>query len=658
MDVKQNGGNFHASCVTDLPLLSAGDDALKASDYANALADFIAGAETPVTIGIQGGWGSGKTSLIAVLQEILQSGEKGPIVCVPVNAWENSLFQAGENKAEVALSLLNDLSEGLVASVKSSNLPQTVKDEFDAGKGVEMVKKAFKGLLGAVRIAGRVATQMASNSVGGGDVSSAFKDSDAAAPVSLAQNVRTLRSGLEEMINKIRIDGKPVKVVFFIDDLDRVPPPTAVEVLDITKNIFNIPDCVFVLAIDYEVVVKGLEEKFGKKTPQNEREFRQYFDKIIQIPFTMPSGVYGENLASLLKTAFDRLDLDLGDVGKETLKELAEDARIATGGNPRSIKRLINTLSLLRHLDRINKSKGGGTLAPNLLEARFIIVAMYINYPEVCRRLMENPDYTLWDPHKLNLKWKLNLKENEPQLEALKGEEWCNDPWEKTVYCICSQSDWLKSQARNVSTLLNKLLKVLDQTNEPDKPLSESSRATLQSLLESIRVVSIDLEQNESVTVDDKSVKTDRVTVFDQNLQNELATRLPKLVPAWSDEYAKRTEYRDYEIKLRQNLGELWLEFNKDEEEFYGVVALENPITKKKANEFISEFLENYGGSFEIEDVTKDKISFFFRSKGVSRDDLLVNGKLNTELLNSLAEKTVKLLEAGMKAKDELEELA
>ena len=42
------------------------------------------------------------------------------------------------------------------------------------------------------------------------------------------------------------------------------------------------PNCVFVLAIDYDVVVKGLESKFGKKTEENEREFRSFFDKIIQ----------------------------------------------------------------------------------------------------------------------------------------------------------------------------------------------------------------------------------------------------------------------------------------------------------------------------------------------------------------------------------------
>ena len=80
--------------------------------------------------------------------------------------------------------------------------------------------------------------------------------------------------------------------MFFIDDLDRIDPPVAVKILELLKNIFDLPRCIFVLAIDYNVVVKGLKSKFGELTAQNEREFRYFFDKIIQLPFTMPMPSY------------------------------------------------------------------------------------------------------------------------------------------------------------------------------------------------------------------------------------------------------------------------------------------------------------------------------------------------------------------------------
>lgn len=55
---------------------------------------------------------------------------------------------------------------------------------------------------------------------------------------------------------------------------------------------FDVRHCVFVLAIDYDVVVKGLEKKFGQKTEGNDREFRSFFDKLIQVPFSMPLSAY------------------------------------------------------------------------------------------------------------------------------------------------------------------------------------------------------------------------------------------------------------------------------------------------------------------------------------------------------------------------------
>lgn len=88
----------------------------------------------------------------------------------------------------------------------------------------------------------KVGLQAASNAAGiGGDVTHAIdnvsKKVETLPPV--AENVHNLRTGLEKMIEKLTYNGKPIKVVFFIDDHDRVPPPTAVEILDITKNIFG-----------------------------------------------------------------------------------------------------------------------------------------------------------------------------------------------------------------------------------------------------------------------------------------------------------------------------------------------------------------------------------------------------------------------------------
>ena len=101
----------------------------------------------------------------------------------------------------------------------------------------------------------------------------------------------------------IEKDGSPTKrFVIFVDDLDRLEPTTAVQILELLKNVFDVPHTVFVLAIDYQVVVKGLKSKFGEPTEENEWEFRAFFDKIIQVPFLMPMAKYklGNYIARLL----------------------------------------------------------------------------------------------------------------------------------------------------------------------------------------------------------------------------------------------------------------------------------------------------------------------------------------------------------------------
>ena len=59
----------------------------------------------------------------------------------------------------------------------------------------------------------------------------------------------------------------------------------------------------FHFSYNYQVVVKGLKEKFGDLNEGNEREFRSFFDKIIQLPFMMPLGTYNTSdyVISLLK---------------------------------------------------------------------------------------------------------------------------------------------------------------------------------------------------------------------------------------------------------------------------------------------------------------------------------------------------------------------
>ena len=99
--------------------------------------------------------------------------------------------------------------------------------------------------------------------------------------------------------------------------------PSTVTILELFKNIFSIPNCVFVLAIDYQVVVK-VRGQIWPQTEENEWEFRAFFDKIIQLPFMMPTGKY--NIAKYVTNL-------LAGVGYHNSQEMDPDILLAVVRN-------------------------------------------------------------------------------------------------------------------------------------------------------------------------------------------------------------------------------------------------------------------------------------------------------------------------------------
>ena len=96
--------------------------------------------------------------------------------------------------------------------------------------------------------------------------------------------------------------------------------------------------------------MKGLEAKFGKQTPENE-EFKSFFDKIIQLAFKMPMSDYniGQYISGLLK----QIDFEDDEDEKLSPDLTAAFVNLTISGNPRSIKRLINSLSLIKIINNL-----------------------------------------------------------------------------------------------------------------------------------------------------------------------------------------------------------------------------------------------------------------------------------------------------------------
>ena len=468
--------------IVDEPISSGKSDALKIGLHANSLVRFIENTTTPMTVGIQGEWGSGKTSLLNSIKGNLSENPRYKQIWI--NSWENSLLTTPE---EALIKIINAIIEDLLESDQDKNRKEKI---------MSAASTVFKGAMriGAVAALGKKA----------GDVAEELLETK-------ENGIKALRGQLFSLVDEIRgRKSNPYeKIIIYVDDLDRIEPKDAVHILELLKNIFSVPGCVFILAIDYQVVVKGLEHKFGKQTPENEWEFRAFFDKIIQLPFMMPMGQYdiGNYVSSLL--------VDVGFIEKDSVdtEDIKEIVLLTIGGNPRSIKRLINSVSLIEIFteEKLNFAGVEEAKTEETKEEKFLLfslLCLQIAYPAVYSLLIEEPDFLKWNE---DFAFSHTNKEEEKEKElfdkeyqnAIKTEDFDED-WEKALYRICYIRPRLKPRVTDISKFFSF---IKDKYTETDV---EDLGSTIQEVMSKTSVTSVtSTDQGQERIMNNKSKRLD-----------------------------------------------------------------------------------------------------------------------------------------------------
>ena len=95
--------------IIDEPVQPGAQDNLDINIHSKSLIDFISETSTPITVGIQGEWGSGKTSLINSIYHHFESEQK--VKQIWINSWEYSLLSTPE---ETLLKIVNRIIDELI----------------------------------------------------------------------------------------------------------------------------------------------------------------------------------------------------------------------------------------------------------------------------------------------------------------------------------------------------------------------------------------------------------------------------------------------------------------------------------------------------------------------------------------------------------------
>lgn len=430
--------------LRDIPLDNRDDEALNIGTYADALVDFILQCETPLTIALQGDWGSGKTSLMNLIKKHVENDKF--VHTIWFNTWQYSQFD-----------MQGDLSTSLLSHFV---------DELNVGEESKMAKNAIT----LAKRGGGVLLKQAASFFGGDtakDVVENVLERLSADELDSSKQISKLKKEIENVvaskINKIGGDEK-ARIVVFIDDLDRLLPERAVEMLEVFKLFLDVPGCVYVLACDYQVISQGLKKKFGLGS--EELKGKSFFDKIIQLPFSMPLGQY--DVIKYIKKLLDRIEVECDD---NDIRLYADMINYSVGFNPRGIKRIFNSLLLLNLVAKRKQLFESNTDIATKSEKQriiFVLLCMQTAYEVVYEYLQKKCDEVLTSEF----------------IEGLKDEEKLvnNDKYKELRDVIIKEKSGI--DLRQLSQFMEILFNAIQlKSDKQDNVLSDSELRILREIL-------------------------------------------------------------------------------------------------------------------------------------------------------------------------------
>ncbi|WP_235732662.1 KAP family P-loop NTPase fold protein [Mycolicibacterium septicum] len=336
MTAQANEDQFAGRILLDIP---AENPIFNFENMARALASTINASEPRFAVGIFGGWGSGKSTLMRAIRRHVNPAEA---VVVEFNAWRY------EQEPHLIVPLLDTIRDGLSDWAErhpDDDRSQKIKSvAARIGRVIQALVRATKfevGLPGAVTIS--MEPEKALDAITQGD-----RD-PAARPQSLYYGAF---QELDTAFNEVLKAGLS-RIVVFVDDLDRCLPERALTVLESMKLFFDTTGFIFVVGLDERVVQSAVRTKFALR-PDEERDTdrqieREYLNKIFQLPYSLPK-IATAQLDELVEWLGANADLsdwqrtDLMARVKDNLRYVAEEGRI----NPREVKRYINAYTLQR----------------------------------------------------------------------------------------------------------------------------------------------------------------------------------------------------------------------------------------------------------------------------------------------------------------------
>ena len=288
-------------------------DFLNYSEVAEMVSDLLSDKTLlPLSLGVFGGWGTGKSSTLCLIERELSHSPDEYLV-VKFDAW---LYQDFD---DARAALMSVISEAL-----HKNAPPSLKDNVVSLIGrvnrLRVLSLALEGGAFALGMPtfGAISKSLDSiQSYANGDEDQKSTIDLQAASKELGQKTQGLLTEAASItppqeINAFRfefgavLEGMQKTLVVFIDNLDRCLPKNAIETLEAVRLFLFMPKTAFIVAADEDMIRHSVSQHFNNPT---QRHVTDYLDKLIQVPIRVPRAGIQEIRAYLFLLLANRFDL-------------------------------------------------------------------------------------------------------------------------------------------------------------------------------------------------------------------------------------------------------------------------------------------------------------------------------------------------------------
>jgi KAP family P-loop domain len=320
------------------------DPVLGFKEYASGLKDLIERSDPQFSVGVFGGWGSGKTTLMLAIKDQLDD----QIVSVWFNAWRY------EKEEHLIIPLLDVLRDALVAWAADTEIEIDPSVKKRAIKAASTITKAARAIFAGITV--KVKLPVVELGLDANQAVTAWRESSSADDARDAQSPQSPYhasfKALHESLGEFTQRGKQ-RIVVFIDDLDRCLPSNALQVLESMKLFFDLEGFVFVVGLDQSVIEACINWNYRYSNNSGDAisgppiSGQDYIKKLFQVPFNLPA-ISRDQVDNYLTAIF--LDGKEKDANRDNLMEVVRphlDVLIGDSEvNPREIKRYINAYIL------------------------------------------------------------------------------------------------------------------------------------------------------------------------------------------------------------------------------------------------------------------------------------------------------------------------